>query len=78
MHTNPTCNPRGCAYRLRDMTDWQALQGVMPVYRKALRISALGRFRIGSEHQIHALEQIADLFTRGAVDRKLRRVLAMQ
>lgn len=25
----PTCNPRGCAYRLRDMTDWQALQGAV-------------------------------------------------
>src|SRR5690606_3257709 len=23
----PTCNPRGCAYRLRDMTNWRTLQG---------------------------------------------------
>src|SRR5690606_30766372 len=26
----PTCNPRGCAYRLRDIPDWRTPQEVAP------------------------------------------------
>ena len=38
---SPTCNPRGCAYRLRDMTDWQALQGAVASITNHVRTISL-------------------------------------
>lgn len=62
MHTSPTCNFQGIANRLRDVVNWQAPQGVMGVYPKRNSESAFGDVRIGREHQIDAIEQVAHLF----------------
>jgi hypothetical protein len=36
---------------------------VMRVYPKRFRVSALGDVRIGCEHQIDAIQQVANLLT---------------
>lgn len=62
-----TCNPRGCANRLRDMTNWRTLQGAVASIPEtvgaqlaALLIAVLG------QGAIDTIEQVTHLFAVGA------------
>src|SRR5690606_37687725 len=70
----PACNPRGCAYRLRDITDWRALQGVAPVYAS----SADFCIRIVGQCLIDPFEQVAHLLAGGAAGLHVRAFLVVQ
>ena len=66
MHTGPTGNPRGCAYRLRDITDWQTHQGAVASIPQSPRLpSGFVAVRIGGQGMLDPLEQIAHLMPLG-------------
>ncbi len=60
MHTGPTCNPRGCAYRLRDITDWQTHQGAGASIPQSTAVqSDAEAILIGGQGTVDTAEQIA-------------------
>lgn len=73
MHTGPTYNPRGCAYRLRDIPDWRTLQEVVlsiPEEWKAGCSATTGRqpasgCRVVGQGLVDAIEQGAYLLAGG-------------
>jgi hypothetical protein len=61
-----TCNLRGCANRLRDITNWRTLQGAVGSIPETVSRQSVSLFiGILSQGTVDPIEQVAHLFAAG-------------